>query len=138
MGQPPHHSIQVQCSQHPISQSNNSLLKPRIVARRRKHLFKALKRCNYSTWTINRARMKSQNPNRNRTRKTQIQTGQNSNKQNLCMVVPYHQGPSERIKKTCNKFWLQVHFKGGQTIKSLLMAPKDKDPITNKSGVIHR
>ena len=29
-------------------------------------------------------------------------------------------------------------LKGGQTIKGLLMAPKDKDPITNKSGVIYR
>ena len=80
--------------------------------------------------------MKSQNPNRNRTRRTQ--TGQNSNKPNLYMVVPYHQGLRERIKKTCNKFGVQVYFKGGQTIKSLLMPPKDKDPITNKSGVIYR
>ena len=31
-----------------------------------------------------------------------------------------------------------MFFKGGQTIKNLLMAPKDKDPITNKSGVIYR
>ena len=54
------------------------------------------------------------------------------------MVVPYHQGLSERIKKTCKKYGVQVHFKGGQTIKGLLMAPKDKDPITNKSGVIYR
>ena len=53
------------------------------------------------------------------------------------MVVPYHQGLSERVKKACNKFGIQVHFKGGQTIKSLLMAPKDKDPITNKIGVIY-
>ena len=53
------------------------------------------------------------------------------------MVVSYHQALSKRIKKTCNKFGVQVHFKG-QTIKSLLMAPKDKDPITNKSGVIYR
>ena len=101
-----------------------------------KHLFNALKRCKYPTWAIKRARMKSQNPNRNGTRRTQ--TGQNSNKPNLHMVVPYHQGLSERIKKTCNKFGVQVYFKGGQTIKSLLMAPKDKDPITNKSGVIYR
>ena len=35
-------------------------------------------------------------------------------------------------------YHLQVHFKGGQTIKYLLMAPKDKDPITNKRGVIYR
>ena len=95
------------------------------------HLFKALRRCKYPTWAINRARMKSQNPNRNRTRRNQIQTGQNSNKQILYMVVPYHQGLRERIKKTCNKFGVQFHFKEGQTIKSLLMAPKDKDPITN-------
>ena len=54
------------------------------------------------------------------------------------MVVPYHQGLGERIKRTCNKFGVQVFFKGGQTIRSLLMAPKDKDPITNKSGVIYR
>ena len=54
------------------------------------------------------------------------------------MVVPYHQGLGERIKRTCNKFGVQVFVKGGQTIRSLLMAPKDKDPITNKSGVIYR
>ena len=54
------------------------------------------------------------------------------------MVVPYHQSLSERVKKACNKSGVQVHFKGGQTIKSLLMAPKNKDPITNKSGIIYR
>ena len=54
------------------------------------------------------------------------------------MVVPYHQGLSERIKRACNKFGVQVFFKGDQTIRNLLMAPKDKDPITNKSGVIYR
>ena len=80
--------------------------------------------------------MKSQNPNRNRTRR--IQTGKNNNKTNLYMIVPYHQGLSERIKRTCNKLGVQGYFKGGQTIKSLLMAPKDKDPSTNKSGVIYR
>ena len=54
------------------------------------------------------------------------------------MVVPYHQGLSERIKRSCNKFGVQAFFKGGQTIRNLLMASKDKDPITNKSGVIYR
>ena len=54
------------------------------------------------------------------------------------MVVPYHQGLGERIKRTYNKFGVQVFFKGRQTIRSLLIAPKDKDPITNKSGVIYR
>ena len=112
---------------------------PQLLQEEEKHLFQALRRCKDPTWTINRAKLRSQNPNRDRTRRIQNQTGQNNNnKQNLYMVVPYHQGLSERVKKACNKFGVQVHFKGGQTIKSLLMAPKDKDPITNKSGVIYR
>ena len=76
---------------------------------------------------------------KHRTRKINYEAGQNNNnKQNLYMVVPYHQGLSQRVKKSCNKFGVQVYFKGGQTIRSLLMAWKDKDPITNKSGVIYR
>ena len=33
---------------------------------------------------------------------------------------------------------LQVYFKGGNTIKNLLMGPKDQDTIQKKSGVIYR
>ena len=99
------------------------------------HLFSALTRCKSPTRTIKRARMSSQNSNNIRTRTNQ--TGQ-KNKTNLYMIVPYHQGLSERIKRSCNKFGVQVFFKGSQANRNLLMAPKDKDPITNKSGVIYR
>ena len=47
-------------------------------------------------------------------------------------------GVSESLKKICGKHGVQVYFKGGNTIKSLLMAPKDQDPILRKSGVIYR
>ena len=53
------------------------------------------------------------------------------------MVVPYYQGLSESTQRTCRNHGVQVHFKGGLTIKNLLMAPKDKDPILKKSGVIY-
>ena len=33
---------------------------------------------------------------------------------------------------------MQVYFKGGTTIKNLLMAPKDQDPMPKRSGVIYR
>ena len=103
------------------------------------HLFKALRKCKYLIWAINRAKLKSQNPNRTKHRRTNNQKGpSNTNKQNLLMVVSYHQGLSERVKKTCSKYGVQAHFKGGQTIKNLLMTPKDKDPINSKSGVIYR
>ena len=31
-----------------------------------------------------------------------------------------------------------MYFKGGTTIKNLLMAPKDQDPMQKRSGVIYR
>ena len=108
---------------------------PQLLLEEEHHLFQALKRCKYPTWAINRVKMRSQNPNKNTTRRNTNQSGQNNtNNQNLYMVVLYHQGLSESIKKLCKKFGVQVYFKGGQTFKKLLMAPKDKDPITKKSG----
>ena len=104
-----------------------------------KHLDQALKKCKYPSWAINRARMKirtttSQNPNR----RTGISNIAQSNNPNINIVVPYHHGLSKNIKRTCKKYGIQVHCKGGHTIKKLLMAPKDKDHILNKSGVIYR
>ena len=54
------------------------------------------------------------------------------------MILPYVRGLSESMKNICNKYGVQVHYKGGNTIKGLLMAPKDKDHITMKSGIICR
>ena len=54
------------------------------------------------------------------------------------IVVPYHRGLSESFKKVCSSHEVQMYFKGGTTVKNLLMAPKDRDPIQKKSGVIYR
>ena len=48
------------------------------------------------------------------------------------MVIPYYQGISDSMKKTCSEYEVQVYFKGGNTIKNLLMAPKDQDTIQKK------
>ena len=40
------------------------------------------------------------------------------------------------MKNICNKHGVQVYYKGGNTIKGHLMAPKDKDHITKKSGIL--
>ena len=112
---------------------------PQLQKKEEDHLCQALQKSRYPIWAINRARIKSQNPSRSKNRNNNNQTGQKTTiNKNIYMVVPYQQGLSERVKNTCQKYGVQVHFKGGQTIKDLLMAPKDKDPITNKSGVIYR
>ena len=53
-------------------------------------------------------------------------------------MVPYTKDLGESIKTVCKIHWIQVYFKGGKTMKDLLVAPKDKDPITKKSGILYR
>ena len=53
------------------------------------------------------------------------------------IVIPYTQGLCESIKKICGRYGIQAHFKGGRTIKNLLVSPKDKDPMVNQSGAIY-
>ena len=62
----------------------------------------------------------------------------NINKKNISIVVPYIHGLGERFIRTCNNRRIQVHFKGTNTMKTLLMAPKDRDDKLQKSGVIYK
>ena len=53
------------------------------------------------------------------------------------MVIPYIQGLCESIKKICGRYGIQTHLKGSNTIRNLLVSPKDKDPMVSKSGEIY-
>ena len=134
-------------SHHPIS-SKYSLVgtllhraktvysSPDKLKREEEHLSRVLTKCKYPTWAINRVKMKMKKPAQKKKN-----TGNNNNQanyQNPYMVVPYYKGLSETLKRTCNKHGVQAYFRGGVTIKNLLMAPKDQDPMLKKSGVIYR
>ena len=41
------------------------------------------------------------------------------------------------MKNICKKHGVVVNFKGGQTLKSILVSPNDKDKMTNKNSVIY-
>ena len=62
----------------------------------------------------------------------------NTTKRRTHITVPYIKGLGESVKNICKRYGIQVFFKGGKTIKDLLMAPKDRDLITQKSGIIYR
>ena len=95
----------------------------------------ALTICKYPSWAIQRVKLKKntqkQNRNNNRTNKNNV-TNRSS------ITVPYNQGLSESFKNIGKKYGIQVHFKSGRTLKDELVAPKDKDHITKKSGIIYR
>ena len=93
--------------------------------------------CKYPEWDLTRATIKqkkktstNQGPDKNT-----VKTDSNSNPY---IVVSYIQGMSESCKNICRKPEVEMYFKGGHTIKGLLVHPKDKDNILQKSGVIYR
>ena len=53
------------------------------------------------------------------------------------IVIPYTQGLCKSIKKICGRYVIQTHFEGNSTIKNLLVSPRDKDPMVNKSRAIY-
>ena len=109
---------------------------PDMLKREGECLSRVLTRCKYPTWAINRVRMKMKKPAQKK--KHTSNNNNQANYQKPYMVVPYYKGLSESVKRTCNKHGVQVYFRGGVTIKNLLMAPKDQDPMLKKSGVIYR
>ena len=48
------------------------------------------------------------------------------------------QGLSESWKNSCRKHGVEMYFRGANTIRDLLVHPKDRDIILQKSGVIYR
>ena len=106
---------------------------PGQLQKEEKHLFKSLRKCKYPDWALNRVKLKSQSPalKKNQGNSNNPQPS-NTRAPKPYIVVPYHQGLSESFKRTCKKCGIEVHLKGGHTIKDLLITPKDKDPILKK------
>ena len=93
------------------------------------HLHNSLRRCKYpyglGTELTSRRKPKKNN-----------QGNKNINKS--CIVVPYMKGLGETCKNICRRYGVEVYFRGGSTIRDLLVHPKDRDTILKKSRVIYR
>ena len=100
-------------------------------------LNRALKRCKYPSWALSRANI-HQRKKTNTNQGTTSTTNQRGNNNRPYIVVPYIQGMGGSCKNICRKHGVNMYFKGGNTIKDLLVHPKDKDTILQKSGVIYR
>ena len=103
------------------------------------HLKKVLTENKYPMWTLNRVKLKNKATITQEQRRPQNTIANNitGNKRSY-MVLPYVKGLSESMKNVGKKHGIQTYFRGGNTIKSLLITPKDKDHITKKSGIIYR
>ena len=119
-------------------------IRQQTLQKEMEHINKALQAFNIPPWAVNTLH---NNLTANTTATMDIPTIQqmennnNSssrcNNKNISILVPYFHGFGERFKGTCNGLGIQVHFRGTNTIKNLLMAPKDRDHKLQKSAVIY-
>ena len=107
------------------------------------HIRKALTKCKYLKWAPDKVEKRLNKSTSeaidevNNQGTTVAQTVTNKVKTKHHIVIPYTQGLCKSIKKICGRYGIQTHFKGGSTIKNLLVSPKDKDPMVNQSGAIY-
>ena len=125
----------------PIGPNRGS--KPDMLQQEKNHLRKGLTKCKYPKWALDKVEKRCNKStsevidgaNNQGTTAAQAVTSEVKTKGNT--VIPYTQGLCESIKKICGRYGIQTHFKGGRTIKNLLVSPKDKDPMVNQSGLIY-
>ena len=106
-----------------------------LLTRELKHLQEVLTKCKYPKWAFDKL-LKKQESKRTENRRDQ---GRNTNQtiKKYHIVVPYSQGLCESYKTICSKYGVQVHFKAGNTVTSLLIFPKDKEATTKQSNIIY-
>ena len=108
------------------------------------HIKIALQACQFPNWALNQWHHRflnnnQANNNNHTTTNNNNNTNQDNNpiKMNITLVVPFIPVTSEKFKKLCKAKGIQVHYKGTNTLRTLLGNPKDKDPKTNKGGIIY-
>ena len=113
---------------------------PELLQQEKDHLRKALTKCKYPKWALDKVEKRLNRSTREVRDGVSNQAAQpvtNEVKNKGHIVIPYTQGLCESIKKICGRYGIQTHFKGGRTIKNLLVSPKDKEPMVNQSGAIY-
>ena len=118
-------------------QDQDSLFQPDATEEGQRPPEQTTEKMQIPRWALARASI-NQSKKTNKSQGTDKNTIKTGNNNKPYIVVPYVQGLSESCKNICKKHGVVMHFKGNHTIKDLLMHPKDKDNILQKSVVIYR
>ena len=142
MTQQPFHYRKIKCTEHIGTQGQNCFTQSGRTKQGTGTLQKALQACQLLPWALKQLqhrfnRKQNQDFNHNHNSTTTDNLNNNNNHKNITIVLPYIQGIGERFKKACHSRGIQVHFMGTNTLKTLLVKPKDKDNKLQKSGVIY-
>ena len=108
--------------------------KPDLLQQEKDNLRKALTKCKYPKWALDKVERRL---NRSTSEVNDVVSSQgttaaqpvtNEVKNKGLIVIPYTQGLCGSTKKICGRCDIQTHFKGGSTIKNLLVCPQGQRP----------
>ena len=106
---------------------------PKLLEKELNHLEEVLGHCKYPKWS-NRKVFKEQHRGE---KKLTPRRSTNKPINRSHISIPYVPGICESIKTIGKKHGVAVYFKGGRTLKNILVSPKDKDEMVNKNSVIY-
>ncbi|XP_072050079.1 uncharacterized protein [Amphiura filiformis] len=101
------------------------------IAEEKSHINSALKKCGYPNWSFDKAKKAKEGKSKNSNLKnTNVETkGQ--------VVLPYVKGTSEALRRIFGTYGIRVCFKPTQTLRQLLVSPKDKTEKKDITGPIY-
>ena len=104
------------------------------------HIKTVLHCCQFPPWALNQWEHKFNHPQLPPAPTTNNTSNNppNNNNHKTTIVVPYITKTAEKFKRLCKSRGIQVHFKGTNTLRTVLGNPKDKDPKANQTGVIYQ
>ncbi|XP_072177261.1 uncharacterized protein [Diadema setosum] len=98
-----------------------------------RHVKEALNACGYSGWTFEKAVHKSKPRHKDKPNQSKTTT----EKRRYNVTVPYVSGLSEKIRRIFSKHHIPVSFKPTNTLRQMLVHPKDKTPKDQQNNVVY-
>ena len=100
-----------------------------------KHVKSALKACKYPDWAISRVEQQLKDKKEGKTKAKAERKKEHEHRGQV--ILPYISGVTERIRRCMKKRGIQCPARAHQTIRKMLVHPKDKVEDLDKCGVVY-
>ena len=128
-------------SNHPLDQklgvvrtllhrADTIVTEPEERSREVNHVKQALGNCGYPPWTLEKAKPKDSPPASSR-------DGGTKTKPTGHITLSYVPKVSENLRRIFGKYGVQVHFKPANTLRQVLVRPKDPTPPKERCGPVY-
>ena len=101
------------------------------------HICQALSTCGYPRWAFDKVKKQIQDKRMKGKKKPRDKVNKDRKTKGM-VVIPYVKGLSESLERVFRKHQVATAMKPHQTIRHLLVHPKDKQDICGKSEVIYK